>query len=161
MSEKVCWKMFKFDLNTSHICWINPSFTGKNSPIIHREAIHFQKNRNLKGNLNYQGISNWILHVLLYHYSKQHKISKTYSLLNKILLSLSTLLSVYCDLFFLRLSQRQMFDVFQFFDTVPCKVIKVRSDYWGRFIKNRVYNNFNFRYFVSSIIESLYKSISC
>ena len=127
--------MFKLDLNTSHICWINPTLTGKKSPIIHREAIHFQKNQTLNGNLNYQGISNWILHVLLYNYSKQHKIWKTYSLLNKILLSLSTLLSAYCYLFFLRLSQGQMFDVFQFFETVPCKIIKVASDYWGHYIK--------------------------
>ena len=62
-----------------------------------------------KGNPNFQGILDWILKILLYHSSKLHKNIETYSLLNKILLSLSTLLSVYCDLCFLCLSQQQMF----------------------------------------------------
>ena len=48
------------------------------------------------------------MHKLQKAISKKHKISKTYSLMNKIL-SLSALLSVYCDLCFLRLFQRQIF----------------------------------------------------
>ena len=63
----------------------------------------------LKGNPKFQGTLNWILQILLITAVSNTKISKTYSLLNKILLSLSILLSVYCDLCFLPLSQRQMF----------------------------------------------------
>ena len=63
----------------------------------------------LKGNLNFQGILNWILQILLIIAVSNTKLSKTHSLLNKILLSLSALLSVCCGLCFLYLSQRQMF----------------------------------------------------
>ena len=49
-------------------------------------------------------------------------------------------------------------DVFQFLDTVLWEILNVVTDHSSRCIKNRVYNNFNLRYFVSSIIESLHNS---
>ena len=81
------------------------------------------------------------------------KILKTYSLLKKILLSLSVLLSVSCNLCFLGLSQRHIF--FQFLYTVLWEISNVTSDHLCCCIKNCVYNNFSLHYFVSSIMESL------
>ena len=51
-------------------------------------------------------------------------------------------------------------DVFQFLDTVLCETLNVTSYQSWRCIKNRVYKNYNLRYFVYSITESLYKSFS-
>ena len=63
-----------------------------------------------KENPNFQVILNWILQILLLHCSKQHRnIEKLLFIEQKILLSLSALLSIYCDLCFFRFSQRQMF----------------------------------------------------
>ena len=84
-----------------------------------------------------------------------HCISNTkiYSLLRKILLSISILFSVYCDLCFLCLFSSA--DVLQFLDTVLCKILNVTNDHLYHCIKNRVYDNFNLHYFVFSIIESM------
>ena len=49
-------------------------------------------------------------------------------------------------------------DVFQFLDTVLYEILNVTSDHSCRCIKNRVYNTFSLRYFVSSIRAGLYKS---
>ena len=63
-----------------------------------------------KENPNFQVILNWILQILLLHCSKQHRnIEKLLFIEQKILLSLSALLSIYCDLCLFRFSQRQMF----------------------------------------------------
>ena len=64
----------------------------------------------IKGNPNLQGTLNWIVQIFFYyHCSQQHKKYRKLSLLNKLSLSLSTILSVYCTLFFICLSQRQIF----------------------------------------------------
>ena len=63
-----------------------------------------------KENPNFQVILNWILQILLLHCSKQHRnIEKLLFIEQKILLSLSALLFIYCDLCLFRFSQRQMF----------------------------------------------------
>ena len=62
-------------------------------------------------------------------------------------LSLSALLSVYCNLCFLCLSQRQMlFSTWTQFSAELHKILNVRSDHLCPCIKNRIYNNFNLRY---------------
>ena len=53
-----------------------------------------------------------ILNHWVHHYCrKQRKTSKTHRLLNKVLLSLTALLSVYCDLCLLHLPQQKLFSV--------------------------------------------------
>ena len=93
------------------------------------------------------------------------KISKTYSLLNKMLFSLFALLSVYCDMCFFRLSQGQLvFSSWTQHFAEFLKILHVTSDHSCHCIISRVYNNFNLNYFICtlciSIIESLYKSFS-
>ena len=91
---------------------------------------------------------------------RQHKVIEN-RLLNKMLLSVSVLLSVYCDLRFLRLRQRQSFSSScTHYSAKLRRFLNSTSDHscriYFRFlnitacIKNRVYNNFNLRYFMSS-----------
>ena len=106
------------------------------------------------------------------------KISKTHRLLNKVLLSFFVLLSVYCDLRFLCLPQRQSF--------FSSSTLQNYEEFWtpqgiasalysfvfyfennflqlniATFITNQIYSNFNLHYFMSSITsERLYKSLS-
>ena len=65
-----------------------------------------------------------------------------------------------CLLRLVLLSSFSMADIFQFFDTLLCDVLNVTSYHLCRSMKNCVYNNFNLRYLVSSVIESLLKSFS-
>ena len=61
-----------------------------------------------KGNPNFQGILNWIIQILHYYCRKQHKnIENSRIIEQNFAISLSALLSAYCDLRFLRLPQRQ------------------------------------------------------
>ena len=111
-----------------------------------------------KGNPNSQGILNWILQILLYQCSKQHKNIK-----NLLFIEQNIVISFSPSLCLLRLVLPLPFstaDVFQFLDTVLCKILNITSDHLCCCIKNQAYNNFNFCYFVSSIKESLYKSFS-
>ena len=111
-----------------------------------------------KGNPNSQGILNWILQILLYQCSKQHKNIK-----NLLFIEQNIVISFCPSLCLLRLVLPLPFstaDVFQFLDTVLCKILNITSDHLCCCIKNQAYNNFNFCYFVSSIKESLYKSFS-
>ena len=107
-----------------------------------------------KGNPNFQGILNWILQILLCHYSKQHKNIKNLQFLEQNSFTLSALLCVYCDLYFLRFSLERYFSVLG-------KILNATSDHSCWCIRNLVYNSYILRYFVSSITESLYKSFSC
>ena len=111
-----------------------------------------------KGNPNSQGILNWILQILLYQCSKQHK-----NIENLLFIEQNIVISFCPSLCLLRLVLPLPFstaDVFQFLDTVLCKILNITSDHLCCCIKNQAYNNFNFCYFVSSIKESLYKSFS-
>ena len=69
-------------------------------------------NSGLKGNPNSQGILNWIIQILHYYYSKQHKnIENSQIIEQNLIFSLSVLLSVYCSLHFLCLPSSRVFSV--------------------------------------------------
>ena len=62
----------------------------------------------LKGNPNIQSILNWIIQILHYNCRNQHKNIKNSRIIEEnVAISLSALLSAYCDLRFFRLPQRQ------------------------------------------------------
>ena len=119
------------------------------------KQAHYLK---IKGNPNFQGMLNWILQILFYQWSKQHKNIKNLQFMKQ-----NIVISFCPSLFLLWLLLPlpfSMADIFQFLDTVFCKMLNITSDHLCHYIKNCVYNNFNFCYFVSWIIESLYKSFS-
>ena len=62
-----------------------------------------------KENPNFQVILNWILQILLLHCSKQHRNIEKLLFIEQNIVSLSALLSVYCDLCFFCFSQGQIF----------------------------------------------------
>ena len=113
----------------------------------------------VKENPNFQGILSWIQQILLYHRSKQHKnIEILLFIEQNIIISFCPSL---CLLYRVPALPFSVADVFQVLDTVLSKILNVTSDNLCCCIKNRVFNNFNLRYFVSSIIiESLHKNFS-
>ena len=81
----------------------------------------------LKGNLNFQGILNRILQILLYHCSKQHKTIE-----NSQFIEQNIVISFCPSLCLLRLVLPLPFstaDVLQFLDTVLCEILNVTSDH--------------------------------
>ena len=84
----------------------------------------------IKGKPNFQGTSNWSYKYCITITGSNTKIPKTHTLLNKMLLSLSALLSVYCDLRFLRLPQRQsFFSSWAQYSTKLPTILKVTGDH--------------------------------
>ena len=139
----------------------------------------FDKIRRLKGNSNFQGILDWILQTLHYYCRKQHKNMKNSPFIGQnLVLSLPFyLFTTSCAS--CRLPQRQSFFIFwtQYsanFKRHKWSFVLLIVSFSGlkmifpKFnqlditacIKNCVYNNFNLRYFMFSIIERLYKSFS-
>ena len=90
------WCSTKCSCLDSHILWF---YVWENSPV----SNYF------KGDPIFQGILNWILQILLYYRSKQHKNIENVQLIEQKLSSFSACLSVYYDLCFLWLPQWQMF----------------------------------------------------
>ena len=90
-----------FNENTKrNFCW---------SHLLCFQYSNFEALNSFEGNPSFQVILNLIIQILLIIALTNTKISKTHSLLSKILLFLFALFSVYCDLCFLHRSQRQMF----------------------------------------------------
>ena len=85
--------------------------------------------KKLKWNPNSQVMLNWIFETLHYYFRKQHRNIENSQFTNKMLLSLSAIFSVYCDLCFLRLSQRQssFFSSWTQFTTEFLKILNVAS----------------------------------
>ena len=112
----------------------------------------------IKENPNFQCILDWILQILLYHGSKQHKNIENlqFSEQNIVIFFCPSL----CLLRLVLLSTFSTADVFQFLGTVLCEILNVTSNHSCRCIKSCIYNNFNLCYFVSSSIESLHKIFS-
>ena len=139
----------------------------------------FNQIRRLKGNSDFQGILDWIIQTLHYYCSKQHKNIK-----NLLVIEQNLVLSLPFYLFTTtcascRLPQRQCFFIFwkQYsanfkrhkwsfvlfivsFSGLKMILSKFNQLDITACIKNCVYNNFNLRYFMFSIIERLYKSFS-
>ena len=95
---------------------------------------------------------------MLYHCSKQLK-----NIENLLIIEQDILISFCSSLCLLRHVLSLPFstaDIFHFLDTVLCEILNVTSDHSFRCIKKHVCNNYNLRYFVSLIIDSLYKSFS-
>ena len=110
---------------------------------------------NVTGNPNFQGILNWMLQILHYHCSKQHK--------NLQFIEQNIFISFCPSLCLLRHVLPSPFstaDIFQFLDTVLCKILNITSDHFCYCIKSHVYNNFNLRHFAFSIIEKAYINLS-
>ena len=82
-----------------------------------------------KGSPNFQGILNW-------------KILKTYSLLNKMLLSLSVIIPVYWDFCFICLSQRQ-----SFFSVLGHRALRNYWKFYTLHVIIRAVNTFIFSFF--------------
>ena len=123
--------------------------------ILHVQSFMGSGQAFFKGNPNFQGILNWILEILHYHCSNQHKnIENLQFIEQNIVISFCFSL---CLLWLVLPSPFSTADISQFLNTILCEVLNVSSDLSCRCIKNHVYNNFNLHYFVSSIIESLYK----
>ena len=133
-----------------------------------------------KGNPNFQGILDWIPQILHYYCRKQHKNIKNSGIIEQnLVLSLSASLftATYASC---RLPQRQSFFISwtqysasfkrRKWSFVPYIIsfsgLKVVFSTLSQLditacIKNCAYNNFNLRcYFMSSIIERLYRSFS-
>ena len=106
--------------------------------------------KNGKGNPNYQGILNWILQILHYHCSKQHK-----NIENLLFIKQNIVISCCRSLCLLRLVLPSSFwtaDIFQFLDTVLCDILNVTSYHLWRSMKSCVYNNFKVYSNLSQVI---------
>ena len=134
----------------------------------------------LKGNPNIQSILDWILQVLHYYCRKQHKSIENSQIIEQNLVlslpfSLFTATCASCRLpqwqsFFISWTQYSaMFKCYKWSFVpyiVSCSALKMVFFKLSQLditacMKNCVYNNFNLRcYFISSIIECLYRSIS-
>ena len=111
-----------------------------------------------KGNPNSQGILNWILQILLYQCSKQHK-----NIENLLFIEQNIVISFCLSLCLLRLVLPLPFstaDVFQFLDTVLCKILNITSDHLCCCIKNWAYNNFNLCYSIYLQLKKVYTNLS-
>ena len=90
-----------------------------------------------KGNTNFQGLLNWILQILLYHCSKQHK-----NIENLLFIEQNIVISFCPSLCLLRLVLSPPFstaNIFQFLDTVLCEILKVTSEHSCRCIKKTMF----------------------
>ena len=88
--------------------------TRKNVFYFTSKALFILEISRFKGNPNSQGILNWIIQILHYYYSKQHKNIENSQIIEQnlvIFLSLSVLLSVDYGLRFLRLPNSRVFSV--------------------------------------------------
>ena len=132
-----------------------------------------------KGNANFQGMLDWIPQILLYYCRKQHKnIENSQIIEQNLVLSLPfplfTPTSASCRLpewksFFISWTQHSVNFNCHKWSFVPYIVLfsglkmvfsKLSQLDITACIKNCVYNNFNLHYFMSSIVECLYRSLS-
>ena len=87
-----------------------------------------------KGNPNFQRMLNWILQILLCQCSKQHK-----NIENLLFIEQNIVISFCLSLCLLRLVLPLPFstaDVFQFLDTVLCKILNITSEHFCHYTKN-------------------------